>query len=111
KIYDLELKSLENLEVLIQSELRLIDMLTEVSDNLVLTLMMNSIRPLQTKMIEYFIKGIGIKEFKSYILQRKKMISGILANNPDDQKVNIQRYKVLMEKYRDILKAKLAKSI
>ncbi|MCB1141678.1 MAG: FadR family transcriptional regulator [Leptospiraceae bacterium] len=110
-IYEEELNSLEDIDKLVLYEMRLVEILSHVANNLVMTLILNSIRPLQEKMIPFFIRGIGKIEFEKYILLRKKMMKGILDRDEGGLDLSLKYYKESMLGYRNLIREKISESL
>lgn len=110
-IYEEELLSMNDIPALVKMEMRLIDILTEAAGNIMMTLTMNAIRPMQEKMIEFFIKGIGQEEFKNYITLRKEMIGGFLTANDSGIESGINAYRKTMERYRQLMRSSMAENL
>ncbi|TGN17060.1 FadR/GntR family transcriptional regulator [Leptospira idonii] len=110
-IYEEEAKNLNNISVLVELEMRHINLLTEVTNNIMVTLTMNSILPLRKKMTEFFIKAIGKDEFAKYISLRKKLARGYLTENHADRETSIQTYRDAMDRYRKMMRDQIAKGL
>lgn len=107
-IYDRELGCLADVPKLVALEMRLMDILTEAADNIMLTLTMNSLRQLNERMIEVVVRSVGPDILREIIRMRRDRIRGVLGGAVPDPDDIIGSYRREMELQRQCMRKAMA---
>lgn len=86
----------EYFSVLIENQ----DMMARIANNMVLTLLYNSSRPLREKMVRIFITSITRKEKKEHVLVKIRLLTEYSRGDIMDAIKGAEEYRTLLSHYR-----------
>jgi len=110
-IYDQELEALPDISTIVTLEIRLVNTLVKVADNIMLTLMTNSLRPMQQQMTEVMMRVLSPEVLRESILQRKELMEGIISGGITDPDAGIEKLRQIMEFNQQNMRKALAEKV
>jgi DNA-binding FadR family transcriptional regulator len=84
EIFDEELEAIGDVQKVVDLELQSQDLVVEVADNTLATLLFNSLRPLRRRMAKLFALSVAEEDQREYLLLRKEMARRGLAGTVSD---------------------------
>jgi GntR family transcriptional regulator, transcriptional repressor for pyruvate dehydrogenase complex len=103
-IIEEELANLENLDLVIELELRSQDFVAEVANNIIVLLLSHTCRPLRKKMIEIFYTSIGTEGIKRHLEAKRNILHTFLVSSREESLDMIEQYRGLLDSYRQSLR-------
>lgn len=108
---DLQIDGVDNLETLVTLDIDLQDRIAEKTNNIVVTLMFNSIRPLRVKITDFFYRNLDRETRLTFLSMKKKGLCRQLSGDLDI-KWSAEEHRKALEHHRlTIRKAKMMKRI
>ena len=109
-IFDEELEAIGDPQKVADLEMRSQDLVVEVADNIVGTLLFNSLRPLRRKMAELFAISVSEEDQKEFLMLRKelarKRITGQISDA--DREANLERFRESLRKFHQAVQQMIA---
>jgi GntR family transcriptional repressor for pyruvate dehydrogenase complex len=102
-----EKKSLHNKDKLVELDLAQQDLVAEIINNLVLSLLFNSTRPLRRKMLEIFVYCTDSNELEMHVDNKIDMIRCFASGSIEDSHTYIETFKKLLSSYQEKVKHSL----
>ena len=99
RIFAEELDAIGDIQKVVDLELQSQDLVAEVADNILGTLLFNSIRPLRKKLTELFAASVDEEDQREFLVLRKELTRRRMAGRISDAE-----YEVHLEKFRNALK-------
>jgi hypothetical protein len=96
EIFDEELEALGDVQKVVDLELRSQDLVIEAVDNMLVTLLFNSLRPLRRRMAKLFALSVDETDQREYLMLRKEMARKSLVGG-----VSAAEYKDYLEKTQE----------
>ena len=108
-IFDEELANLHDKTSLIELELKSQELVAEIANNIVATLITHTCRPLRKKMIEIFYSSIDDESIKNHIEMKKELMRSYMTLDTKDTLSLIEKYRELLNSHRVTLRKLLFK--
>jgi len=108
-IFDEELANLHDKTSLIELELKSQELVAEIANNIVATLITHTCRPLRKKMIEIFYSSIDDEGIKNHIEMKKELMRSYMTLDTKDTLSLIEKYRELLNSHRVTLRKLLFK--
>lgn len=105
-LLDDELKNLNDRDKIIELEVHSHDLIVDMADNTILTLLFNSCLPLRRKIVSIQIRDMTEKELIEHIESKRALVAFFMASGPDEKDTVIKAFKQRMENYRNDLRRK-----
>jgi GntR family transcriptional repressor for pyruvate dehydrogenase complex len=99
-LLDEELAHIGDDDMIVQYEIKHQDMMARIANNMVLTLLYNSSRPLREKMVRIFISHITKKEKKEHVLVKIRLLKEYSRGDIMDAIRGAEEYRKLLSHYR-----------
>ena len=110
EILDDELVNIRDKKKLAGLELKSQELLAKVADNVVLTLMFNTARPIRKRMTEIFVNNVSEEFLLSYVTSKKTMLRAFMAGSIENVDHGIDQFKEMMNVQRQVLRKMLLES-
>jgi len=109
-IFDEELEAIGDPEKVADLEMQSQDLVIEVADNIVGTLLFNSIRPLRRKMTELFAMSVSDEDQREFLMLRKELARKRMGGRTSDAdcEVNMERIRKAFQRFRQDIKQMIA---
>lgn len=104
-IFDEELESIGDTQKVVDLEMQSQDLVVEVVDNIVGTLLFNSIRPLRRKMAELFALSVDEEDQREFLKLRRELARKRIAGTVLDREgeANLEKFREALRKFhRDV---------
>lgn len=99
-LYDEQLNLIENRWRLVEIEMQAQNRIAEISDNMVMRLVINSTLPLREKMMEIFYHGFDEAIIRKDIEMRKELFNTTFSGSNEKIAAAIESYKQILTSYR-----------
>ena len=109
-LMDSELNNLDNRDALIELWLDEQDMIATAVNNMVLTLLFNSSRPLRRNMLRIYHDGINKKDMEQFIVNKKSLLMDFLMNSDKTMLSDVEQYREILIAQRQVARSKLVQS-
>jgi GntR family transcriptional repressor for pyruvate dehydrogenase complex len=106
-LMDSELNNLDNRDALIELWLDEQDMIAQAVNNMVLTLLFNSSRPLRRNMLRIYHDGVNREDMEHFIITKKSLLMDFLMNADKTMLLDVERYREILIAQRQVARNKL----
>lgn len=111
EIYDRELQCVTDIPEIVSLEMRLMDILGGMADNIMVTLTMNTLRQVSERMTEIVMRSIGPDLLREYILMRQEILRNVLSGAIPDQDAYLKQYRQALEKHHQYMRKAMAENM
>jgi DNA-binding FadR family transcriptional regulator len=106
-LMDIELSSINDKDKLIELWLDEQDLVATSVNNMVLTLIFNSSRPLRRNMLRIYHECVGNADMEQFIINKKSLLMDFLMNSGKNMNENVEQYKEILIAQRQIARSRL----
>jgi DNA-binding FadR family transcriptional regulator len=106
-LMDIELSSINDKDKLIELWLDEQDLVATSVNNMVLTLIFNSSRPLRRNMLRIYHECVGNADMEQFIINKKSLLMDFLMNSGKNMDEDVEQYKQILIAQRQIARSKL----
>jgi DNA-binding FadR family transcriptional regulator len=106
-LMDIELSSINDKDKLIELWLDEQDLVATSVNNMVLTLIFNSSRPLRRNMLRIYHECVGPADMEQFIINKKSLLMDFLMNSGKNMNENVEQYKEILIAQRQIARSRL----
>ncbi|MBW2368041.1 MAG: FadR family transcriptional regulator [Deltaproteobacteria bacterium] len=99
-----ELENLGNVEKIVELEILSLELAVQLVDNIMLTMLMNSLRPVRVKLLEFLARSIDPEVWKEFLLMRKDMMKKLLINAPTDMDDYLNKFRTALKAHHMVLR-------
>ncbi len=103
-ILDQEQENVGDLPRLVDLEMEMQDRAADVANNIVTSLLFNTLRPIRRKVTELFILSYGEKEYIDCIIERKNMLKAQLAGTESDNRRSVEEYRNVLKRSAEAIR-------
>lgn len=103
-IFDTELASLGNRELLVELELQTQELVAQAANNIIFLLFSHTSRPLRKKMIEIFFHSIDTADIRQHVETKKALTRAFMSTSGEGGEKIIEQYRGVLEGYRQRLR-------
>jgi GntR family transcriptional repressor for pyruvate dehydrogenase complex len=109
-IFDEELEVIGDEQKVVDLEMQSQDLVIEVADNIVATLLFNSIRPLRKKMAELFAMSVDEEDQREFLMLRKELTRRRIAGTVFDGEgeANLERFRDSLRRFHHAVQQMIA---
>jgi GntR family transcriptional repressor for pyruvate dehydrogenase complex len=107
-IFDEELEAIGDTQKVLDLEMQSQDLVVEVADNIVGTLLFNSIRPLRRKMAELFAVSVSEEEQREFVLLRRELARKRIAGTVLDDEANLENFCKALRRFQHVVQQMIA---
>jgi GntR family transcriptional repressor for pyruvate dehydrogenase complex len=109
-LMDIELKSFDNKEKLIDLWLDEQDLIAAAVNNTVLMLIFNSSRPLRRNMLRIYLECVNKDDMEQFIAVKKSLLMDFLMNSDKNTAMDVEKYRAILISQRHVARGKLVQN-